>query len=67
MPDSGVNLISQGQLQKGPCPLDIISEGMEIGNEKILAWFVNKNLYIPNLADSFFPSTAFRTINKDTL
>lgn len=44
-----------------------VSEGIEIGNEKILARLVNNNLYIPELADSVFPSTTLRAINEDTI
>ena len=67
MPGSGGNLISQGQLQREGCPLAIVSEEIEIGNEKILARLVNNNLYLLDLADSLFPSTAFAAINDDTL
>ena len=59
--------MSQGQLQREGCPLAIVSEGIEIGNEKILAQLVNNKLYLPDLADSVFPSTAFAAISEDTL
>ena len=67
MPGSGVNPISQNQLQRRGYPLIIISEGIEIGNEMILARLVNNNLYVPELANSVFFSTALTAINKDTL
>ena len=67
MPGSGVNLMSQGQLQREGCLLAIVSEWIEIGNEKILAQLVNNNLYLPDLADPVFPSTAFAAINEYTL
>lgn len=47
--------MSQGQLQREGCPHTIVSEGIEIGKERILARLVNNNLYIPDLADSGFP------------
>lgn len=67
MSGSRVNLISQGQLQRKRLPLTIISKGIEIGNEKILARFVNNNFCIRKLADFVFFSTTFMTINKNML
>lgn len=66
-PGSGVNLMSQGQLQREGCPLVIVSEGIEIGWQKILARLVNNNLYISDLADSIFPPIASAAINPDPL
>ena len=67
MPGSGVNLRSQGRLKREGCPLAIVSEVIETGNEKIPARLVNNNLFFPDLADSVFPSTALAAINEGTL
>lgn len=67
MSGSRVNLISQGSLQREKLPLTIISKGIEIDNEKILARFINNNFYIRKLADFVFFSTTLITINKNML
>ena len=67
MPDSGVNLISQGQLQKEGYALKIISAGIEIEPNYVLAKLIKKNLYILNTI-SFQYSLSFLTvINPETL
>ena len=49
VPDGGLNLISQGQLQRDGCPLKIVPEGIEIGNYGITARRQDNNLYILNV------------------
>ncbi len=46
MPDSRVNLISQGLLQKERCAMRIVSAGMEIGPDQVMAKLIENNLYI---------------------
>ena len=67
MPGSGVNLMSQGQLQWEGWPLAIIKEEIEIEKHKVLARLINNNLYIPDFVDSIFSPTVLAVINQDTL
>lgn len=46
MPDSGVNFISQRQLQSKRCILKIDLAGIEIGSDKVMAKLIENNLYI---------------------
>lgn len=46
MPDFGVNLISQGQLQRKKCALKIVLAGIEIGPDHMMAKLIENNLYI---------------------
>ena len=46
MPDSGVNLISQGQLQEEGYTLKIVLAEIEIGPDHLLAKLIENNLYI---------------------
>lgn len=49
MPDSGVNLIFQGQLQKKRYALKIILAKIEIGPNKVLAKLIENNFNIFNI------------------
>ena len=49
MPDSGVNLISQEQLQKQGYILKIFSAKNKIGPNKKLAELIKNNLYALNI------------------
>ncbi len=46
MPNFGVNLISQGQLQKEGYALKIVSAGIKIGPNRVLAKLIENNLYV---------------------
>ena len=67
VPDGGLNLISQGQLQRDGCPLKIVPEGIEIGNYGIIARRQDNNLYILNMWNVSEAALALAAINSEAI
>ncbi len=67
MPDSGVNLISQGQLQKEGYALKIVSAGIEIKPNHVLAKLIENNLYILDTISFQHSLSSLATINSEML
>ena len=67
VPDGGLNLISQGQLQRDGCPLKIVPEGIEIGNYGITARRQDNNLYILNMWNVSEAALALAAINSEAI
>ena len=67
MPNSGVNLISQGQLQKEGYALKIVSAGIEIGPNRVLAKLIENNLYVLDTISFQLSLSSFAGINPETL
>ena len=67
VPDGGLNLISQGQLQRDGCPLKIVPEEIEIGNYGIIARRQDNNLYILNMWNVSEAALALAAINSESI
>lgn len=67
MPNSRVNLISQRQLQKEKYVLKIVSAGIKIEPNKVLAKLIKNNLYVLNTISFQLLLSSFAKINPETL
>ena len=67
VPDGGLNLISQRQLQRDGCPLKIVPEGIEIGKYGITARRQDNNLYILNMWNVSEAALALAAINSEAI
>ena len=66
MPETGVNLISQGQIyQKRLYLLSIIDDGICIDKRGMFAYLIENNLYRIDIIA--FTEFAFSSINNETL
>lgn len=67
MPDSEVNFISQRHLQKKGYALKIVSSGIEIGPDYVMAKLIENILYILDTPNSQLSLSSFTIINPKTL
>lgn len=67
MPDSGVNLISQRQVQREGCALKIVSAGIEIGPDQVMAELIENNLYILDTSNFPLLLSSLAAVNPETL
>ena len=67
MPESGVNLISQGQLQKKGCLFKIVAADIEIDQEKVIAKLIENNFYILDTPNFLLLLLSFIGVNSNTL
>ena len=67
VPDGGLKLISQGQLQRDGCPLKIVPDGVETGNYGITARRQDNNLYILNMWNVSEAALALAAINSEAI
>lgn len=67
VPEGGLNLISQGQLQREGCPMKIVPQGIEIGQFGIMARRQENNLYILDLFNVPQSAVALAAVNSEAL
>ena len=67
VPDGGLNLISQGQLQREGCPMQIVPSGIQVGSHGIMARRQENHLYILDLFNVPQATLALAVTNSEAL
>lgn len=67
MPNFGINLISQGQLQRQKYIIKIISAQIEIWPNQVLSKLINNNFYILDISYFQFLLSFLAAVNPKTL